>query len=249
MATPLNNSVLKAFEILSLVSRSHPEISSTAVVKQLGLNNATAHRFLMTLEAAGALRATKRGYFALGPKIDELGQVSEDTGAIGILLQPELETVSRALNESVMASKLSKTGPTCVAVANSTRAISVNITVGTVLPLLASAQGKLWLSEMTPEARQPYLDNAAITGGPIDTAGQHRLQEELEAIARQGVATNLGENEPDIAAISVPVRRADGTMVLSLSAFGLLRRFDKQFQETAKIELEGAAKRIGTLLS
>ena len=65
-----------------------------AKVDQLGLNNATAHRFLMTLEAAGALRATKRGYFALGPKIDELGQVSEETGAIGILLQPELEAVS-----------------------------------------------------------------------------------------------------------------------------------------------------------
>ena len=249
MATPLNNSVLKAFEILSLINVAHPEISSAILVERLGLNNATAHRFLMTLEAAGALRATKRGYFALGPKIDELGQVSEETGAIGILLQPELEAVSRALNESVLASKLAKNGPTCVAVAKAMRAISVNIRVGTVLPFHTSAQGKLWLAEMSKDRRKPYLENAAIAGSPFKEAELERLHTELGHVAKLGFATNLGENEPDIAAVSVPVRKTDGTIALSLSAFGLLGRFDKRFIETAKIKLGTAAERVGKLLS
>ena len=144
---------------------------------------------------------------------------------------------------------LPSNGPTCVAVANSTRAISVNITVGTVLPFPTSAQGKLWLAEMARDARKPYLENAVIAGSSFDSAELEKLHKEIDQVAKNGFATNLGDNEPDIAAVSVPVRNADGTMVLSLSAFGLLRRFDSQFAESAKMELSDAAERIGKLLS
>jgi len=51
-----------------------------------------------------------------------------------------------------------------------------------------------------------------------------------------------------IAAISVPVRKADGSIALSLSAFGLLGLFDKRFIETAIIKIGTAVERIGKLL-
>ncbi len=249
MATPLNNSVLKAFEILSLLQKNRPEISAAIVAKRLGLNNATAHRFLLTLEAAGALRGTKRGYFALGPRIDELGQVSEETGAIGLLLQPELEALSASLNESVMVSKLARSGPTCVAVSNSTRAISVNITVGTVLPFQSSAQGKLWLAEMDASTRDHYIANAAIAGKSLSTEERAKLEAELPKIAQDELATNLGENEPDIAAVCVPIRKRNGEMILTLSVFGLLRRFDKKFVAEAEAKLRSASSEIAAQLT
>jgi len=249
VATPLNSSVLKAFEILSLVQKSQPEISTAIVTRQLGVNTATAHRFLMTLEAAGALRATKRGYYALGPKVDELGQVSEDTGAIGLLLHGELEAVSAALHESVMVCKLARNGPTCVAVASSSRAISVNITVGTVLPFLTSAQGKLWLADMEDTVRQSYLDTAAIAGTMPSAPDRDSLDADLARIRAAGYATNLGSNEPDIGAVSVPIRNARGTMVLSLSAFGLLRRFEPGFVDRARATLDASARIMGKLMS
>ncbi len=247
MATPLNNSVLRAFEILSLIGRAQPEISAAVVSARLGMNNATAHRFLMTLEATGALRNTKRGYFALGPKIDELGHVSDEAGVMGMLIQPELDAISAELNESVMASKLSRTGPICVAVSNSARAISVSITVGTALPFLASAQGKLWLSELDVISRESYLKHP-IAGGTLSGDDLQKLNADLIKITRQGFATNLGENEPDIAAISVPVRDQNGRMILSLSTFGPLGRFNENFCRIAKEKLELGAQEIGQLL-
>ena len=248
MATSLNNSVLRAFEILALLSKARPEISAAFVSQQLQLNSATAHRFLLTLEAAGALRTTKRGYFALGPKIDELGQVSEDTGAIGIVLQPELEGLSADLHESVMVSKLARRGPTCVAVVNSSRAISVNITVGTVLPFHASAQGKLWLAAMDADSRAAYLGNARIAGNELSPAQLRSLSAELDLVAKRGFATNLGDNEPDIAAVAVPVRNSTGKMTLSLSTFGLLGRFDQSFIDQAQHKLRLSAAKIAELL-
>lgn len=248
MPTPLNNSVLKAFEILSLLDRTRPEISSAMVAEALGLNNATAHRFLLTLESTGALRSTKRGYFALGPKIDELGLTSQETGAIGLLIQPELNALSAALGESVMVCRLSRIGPRCVAVANSSQAISVNITVGTVLPFYTSAQGKLWLSEMDQNARQSLTMNAAKAGIVPTPKAQAHLEEQLGQIARVGHATNLGETEADIAAYAVPIRDHTDRMTLSLSVFGLLRRFDDAFLEMAGPKIAAASKRISRLL-
>ena len=248
MATPLNNSVLKAFEILSLIRRGQPEISAAVVSARLDINNATAHRFLMTLEATGALRNTKRGYFALGPKIDELGHISEETGAMGMLIQAELDALSAGLNESVMASKLARAGPTCVAVSNSARAISVSITVGTVLPFRASAQGKLWLSELSESDRKNYFKHAEIAGGSLSDDDLRKLNADIAKATEQGFATNLGENEPDIAAISVPIRDQSGHMILSLSTFGPLGRFNENFFRIAKEKLDLSAKKIGQIL-
>ena len=119
MSTPLNHSVLKGFGILSLFSADRKEISAETVVARLGMSQATAHRFLMTLEHAGALRITRRGRFALGQKIEELGWLAGESGSLSIIVQPEIDLLSSTLNESVMACRLTRFGPTCVAVANS----------------------------------------------------------------------------------------------------------------------------------
>ena len=244
MATPLNNSVLKGFEILSLFSPSRREISSATVVERMGMNNATAHRFLMTLEHAGAVRSTKRGYYALGPKIEELGWIAEETDALAQVLQPEIDGLSRDLNESVMVCRLTRHGPTCVAVANSTRPISVNITVGTLLPLHSTAQGKLWLAEMSPAERSARLSAQKVVGSQTPNSIAEKLETELARIRDQGYALNLGDNEPDIAAVSVPIRDTAGKTVLTLSAFGMLSRFDARFLGKARDRLLATAGRI-----
>ena len=248
MSTPLNNSLLRGFEILSLFAPSLREISAATVVERLGMNNATAHRFLMTLAHVGAVRSTRRGYFALGPKIEELGWLAEVTDSLSSVLQPEIDALSRELNESVMACRLTRHGPTCVAVANSARPISVNIRVGTLLPLHVTAQGKLWLADMSPSERRSRLVAPSVAGPQISVRGLAKLEEELQDIQLRGYALNLGDNEPDIAAISVPVKNCTGNTMVTLSAFGMLSRFDDEFLEKAKERLMAAACRIGERL-
>lgn len=238
MSTPLNNTLVKGFDVLGLFSPSQPEISVATVVDRLGMNQATAHRFLVTLEHIGALRATRRGHFSLGSTIEELGALTEATGSLRALIQPEIEALSRMLNESVMACRLTRDGVRCIAVANATRAISVNISVGTVLPLGSTAQGKLWLADMNAAARADAL------GHPLDPT----FSAELDAIRRDGYARNTGDNEPDIAAVSVPVRGQGGEIAVTLSVFGMLSRFDDALVARARPALMAAAERVGQRL-
>jgi len=70
----------------------------------------------------------------------------------------------------------------------------------------------------------------------------------LEKIRKDGVALNLGDNEPDIAAVSVPIRDKTGRMRLSLSVFGLLSRFSEDFVSRCRPALLSAAGEIGRRL-
>ena len=246
MGTPLNASLLKGFEILGLFSESEPEITTATVVERLGTNTATAHRLLMTLEKSGAVSRTRRGHFTLGPRIEELGRLAEGANPWSYILTPWLEALTQELNESVMACRLSNLGPVCVGVARSRQTITVNISLGTLLPLHLTAQGKLWLAEMTASEREQRLRSLPVLGST--PPNMRTLNAELKRIRKDGVALNLGANEPDIAAVSVPIRDKTGRMRLSLSVFGLLSRFSEDFVSRCRPALLSAAGEIGRRL-
>ena len=242
MATPLNGSIVNGFAILSLFADHRSEIDTAFVSKRLGMNNATAHRNLVTLEHAGALRRVRRGVFALGPELERLGRLADRHNPVAKIIEPELQALSSRLNESVMACRLSRHGPTCIAVANSNRSISVNIEVGTLLPFQRSAQGKLWLAYMTADERSKHLSSLEISDG--STTNIAGLDDELQHIREQGFAINLGDNEPDIAAVSIPVFNDNGELALTISVFGMLSRYDDDFIGQAKKELAATANKI-----
>ncbi len=233
MSTPLNGSVLKAFSILHLISPEQPEISASSVASALGINNATAHRFLLTLEEAGALISYRRGYFSLGPAIEALGAKAEAMNQTARHIRPLITNLADTLNESVMVCRLGRGGPTCIAVAPSKRSITVNISVGTVLPIARSAQGKLFLAAMSASERASWL------------SGGEQLQEaDYEAIRQHGYARNIGESEADIGALSVPVKDRKNNTILTLSVFGMLSRIDDDMVAKALPQLLKTAHKM-----
>ncbi|MES0810489.1 IclR family transcriptional regulator [Roseibium sp. SCPC15] len=247
MSTPLNGSLIKAFEILRLFDEDQSELSAVTVAQKLGLNTSTAHRFLLTLEHVGALTSLRRGHFGLGPRLEELGRLAELTNPLPVMVKPVLDAVSKDLNESVMACRLNRLGPVCVSVSESERSISVIVKTGTVLPFQHSAQGRLWLAHMTPETRASYLqDGAVLRAHSQKQIDPESFTKDLETVRGKGYALNLGDNEPDIAAVSVPVWNAEGDMILSLSVFGMLSRFDAEFVERAKSRLRAASSEISS---
>ncbi len=246
MATPLNASVLKGFEILSLFLEGHTQVSVTDVAERTGMNSSTAHRFLLTLERTGALRCIRRGQYVMGPLLEDLSQQAVRANPVLAFVEPEVHRLSRTLNESVMACRQAIDGPACVAVAVGPRPISVNISVGTVLPFHKSAQGKIWLADMPDNQRAQVLDQVSPA---ISARRRNALEAELTEISRRQFAVNRGDNEPDIAAVSVPLRDSFGRLLLTVSVFGMMSRFDQRLVSAARRELSGLCDRVRTQLA
>lgn len=239
MSTPLNGSLLKGFEILGLFSRDRPEIGAPVLMAELDMNAATAHRFLATLEEAGAITLARRGVYRLGMAMAELGRLAEETNPLVRQVQPLLDQLAADLGESVMLCRLGRRGPVSVAVAVAQRPFTMGFRVGAVLGLLSSAQGRLWLAEMTAEDRLRALGD----DGARDEL--EAIAPELQAIRAAGIAQNEGHAEPDVGAVAVPVRNGQGVMVLSLSMFGPLGRLTPHCRAAAAPRLMEAARDIG----
>ncbi len=238
MATPINLSVMKAFDALELFNEARSELTAEVVARELRLSHATAHRFLATLEAASVLTAVRRGVYAPGPRLARLGRMAEELAPLPASLQATLDRLRQGLEESVMACRYTPRGPLCVAVSQADRPISVNIRTGTTLPMLSTAQGRLFLAGLAPRDRK----NWAI-GQSVAQAALAEVEPLLEGIRAEGHALNRGDNEPDIAAVSVPVV-SQGRTVLTISAFGTLGRFGPEVQERAARQLKEAAAEL-----
>ncbi|SFR08765.1 transcriptional regulator, IclR family [Poseidonocella sedimentorum] len=235
MSTALNGSLIKALEILDLYGPGRPELTAKQVADSLGMSVATAHRFLLTLEHTGLLISTRRGLFELGQKLEDLGRLAFELSPLPRIARPEVQALSQTLNDSVMACRLGRRGPTCVVAANSRRAVRVSAEVGTVLPLATTAQGKLFLAYMSEADRAARLAQEG-------EAAAH--QTDFAAIRAAGHATNFGENEPEIGAIAAPVLTPDNRAVLTVSVFGILSQIAGDRSDGIVTELRATAARI-----
>lgn len=227
MAQQLNNSVARAFDILRLLGRGRSSISVAEVTREMGMNAITAHRFLKTLEAQGALVQTNRGSYRLGYGLVDLGERARSADRLGQWLQPVLDQLTADVGEASMATLYQAGMVVCIARAMSPRSLSVDIRVGDRLEAYCTAHGKLWLAHVTPAERARYLRGTrldALTGQTITHRAQ--LQDEIDAVGRRGVSYNMGEREDGITAIAMPVMTQSGSMVAGLSVFGPSTRLD-----------------------
>ncbi|MEQ5871025.1 IclR family transcriptional regulator [Sagittula sp. NFXS13] len=247
MATPLNGSLIKAFEILDLFSEQQPQTTAAEVAQALDMSASTAHRFLVTLEQVGAVVQVRRGTYSLGHHIERLGRIAERTNPLATVVQPVITEISSRLNESVMAGQLTREGVVCIATAIAPRPISVNIQVGRLLDLHLSAQGKLWLAHMEPEARDARIKDLIRVGKMTDAYGQ-TLYREIDLAWRDGFACNRGESEPDIGAVAVPVFDGAGVMRMTLSAFGMASRFTADHEAEIAARLREAAQEVSNAI-
>jgi IclR family pca regulon transcriptional regulator len=249
LAQQLNNSVARAFDILRLLGRGRPRIGVADVTKELGLNAITAHRFLKTLEAEGALVQVAKGSYRLGYALVDLGDRARDEDRLGQWLQPVLDDLTADLGEASMATIYQAGMVVCIARAMPPRSLSVDIRVGDRLEAYCTAHGKLWLAHVSPSERARYLDSVrldAMTGRTITHRTQ--LQEEIAAVGQRGFSYNLGEREDGITALAVPVLTDGGRMLAGLSLFGPTSRIDRAALDRALPRLQAAAREAALLL-
>lgn len=219
------------------------------MVRELGMNAITAHRFLKTLEAEGALVQVSKGSFRLGYMLVDLGDRALEQDRLGQLLQPLLEEITSDLKEASMATIYQTGMVVCVARAMPQRSLSVDIRVGDRLEAYCTAHGKMWLAHVSPREREKYLSSLkfeAFTNRTItNRAG---LEEEIDLARQRGFSYNMGEREEGITAIAVPVLTSGGRMVAGLSMFGPTSRINRETLDSAIDRLKSAACEASVLL-
>lgn len=253
MATPVNNSVIKAFQILNAFSYAGEKLTLSQVAKKLDINIATAHRFLTTLQQVGAVVKMPDGYFELGLLLFTLGGRVSVVDAMNSIVQPHVDELAEQFGETIHAAILDNDEVCYVAKGEGARSLTIRTRMGARLPAYCTGVGKVLMSRLPDEHCRQYAKSCTFkkyTDSTIGTAKQ--FLKELDQIRERGYSIDDEEFERGLCcvAVAIPMPASEGNQLqaaISMSAPSVRLGEDKM-KEVAGI-LQSHAEMIAKKLT
>ncbi|WP_251452591.1 IclR family transcriptional regulator C-terminal domain-containing protein [Microbacterium sp. Marseille-Q6648] len=210
-------SLARGLAVIRAFDAEHASLTLSDVARRAGLTRAAASRFLRTLVALGYVRSDERE-FSLTPRVLELGFSYLSSLSLPEIVQPHLELLSRAVDESVSAAVLDGTDVVYVARVPTRRIMNVRITIGTRFPAYATSMGRVLLAGMPRPERDAVIAASDLTHLTDRTlTDPHALARELDRVGEQGWALVDGELEPGLRSIAVGLRGRAGATVAAMN--------------------------------
>lgn len=239
MATPKNNSVLKAFEILRLLARESRPLSVQQIAQQTGATTSTAHRFLLTLEEVGAVARRSGNLYHLGMLISELGKSARGEQILTETAKKHIDALAESLGETVTLSLFSKGGPQKVAWHEPTRLLVYRERSDFGASFHTSSIGKLYLASLPPTECEEWLSTLKIAPlTPASVRNVEELRRQIREIRATGIALSREETEAGVAELSLPIVASSGETLGAVTVSAPLARL-----EDAPVERVVAAMR------
>jgi len=224
----VNNSVIKAFDILEYFSNAKSQWGVRELARHIGAHESTTYRMMSTLESLGVLyKNPDTDKYALGLKLYELGSRVKIHDAMVRLSHPGLEKVAAEIEETVHLGIWDKGRVLMIDKVESEKGLRLDSRIGQVSPAHCTGLGKVLLA-FGPQGR---LDG--ITQQGLDRYTSHticalkNLQSNLKEIRSNGYAIDNQEFELGLICVAVPVFNTNGDLVAALSAAGPSDRFKR----------------------
>ncbi len=206
------NSVARAFHVLRTLGSADVPLGLTEVAKASGLGKSAAQRFLFTLSALGYVQqdpATKA--FSITLQVLELahgligpGQVREKAGEI-------LRVAALQYGETFNFSVVDKTHVLYLVRYTGIHPVSVDLSVGSRLPMYCSAAGRALLAHMGEEEAAWILKRSDLRAfTPNTTTDPEAIAQGYAQTRQQGYFVNNEESFVGDISIAAPVFHRSG---------------------------------------
>jgi DNA-binding IclR family transcriptional regulator len=216
--------------ILKSLARLGGSASITAIAADVGESAAKVHRYLSSFMQEGfvAQNALTLHYY-LGPEAIRLGVAALRQCDPVRLGEGALVRLRESLEITCFIATMGNMGPTVLRIEEPSLPVTVNIRAGSVLPLLWSASGQVFLafSEDTEMLRKADLEFKAGSAEQRSLlAGPQQIRQLRRQIRDQGCAIVNDTLLRGISAVSAPILDAGGHVAAVLTALGASNGFD-----------------------
>ena len=244
-------SVEVGFGLLEVLARATGPLMLRDLALAAGMSAAKAHRYLVSFQRLRlVLQDANSTLYDLGPAALTLGLASLSRMDAVKLARERIAGLMLEIGHTLALAVWGNHGPTIVHWEESPLAVTVNLRLGDVMPLLSSATGRCFAAYASPEAIASLLvqelqrnQGRADTDLPADMAGVNVL---LESVRNAGLARVVNTLLPGIAGFCAPVFDCDGHMVLGVVALGSTATFDVRWDGAVAKALREAARRLSS---
>jgi DNA-binding IclR family transcriptional regulator len=178
--------VSRVAQILGLFGPQTDELTAADVAERLGLNRTTAYRYCMSMAAAGILeRGTRRGTFALGGLLQQLGIHALQRKRVIDIAPRYLDDLAHQAGTTAVLSVWGVDRPVVALVREDTsRTVVVTVRAGSALDLSA-AQTRVFLAHLTDH----QLVERML--GQLPAAQRAELEAAIYSVRRNGYWVSL----------------------------------------------------------
>jgi IclR family KDG regulon transcriptional repressor len=240
----MNQSIKKAFEILTFIVENPKKMSLSEMSIRLGMNKTTLYRFVSTLESMDYLEK-KDDRYVPGIKLFEMGSRVPIKELVVNKIHPILLRLTAEVNETVNLAEFRKNRVFYLDKTESQRSLQINTNVGNYIALHASALGKSILSILPGELRETIIGQLEFTRKTAQTiTDAHTLREHVAKVWERGYGTDCEEMEDGLSCVAVPlfIERMDFYGAISCS--GPTVRFTSQRMSELAQKLNETASEI-----
>lgn len=240
------SSPARVLAILNLFDADNPVWNPDDINIKLGYSRTTGYRYVKELVDLGYLQKVSTGNYALGPKIIELDYQLRRSDPLLLAATPVMSRLSAQTGLDSVLSVLFLNARQII----DTSRISVQPELelaygrGRPRPFLRSSAPKVLLSCLKPSQQKAIFAEFETNIGSSEMGPDWpAFKAYLRKVKKQGYYTSLGELEPGIGAIAVPVFNADGDALAAMALVAPIEKLKRANQPgLAKILSEGAAE-------
>ena len=226
-------SVEVGFALLEALTRAPAAMMLRDLAQEAGMSAAKAHRYLVSYQRLGLVVQDVSTRYDLGPSALKLGLAALERLDAVQLARSRMDALMAEIGHTVAIAVWGNHGPVIVHWQEPARAVTVNLRLGDVMPLLGSATGRCFAAFMPPaqiklllNAEMAQLDKIHRPGMPGNAA---QAQAVLEETRQQGIARVMDTLLPGINGLAAPVWDASGRICLALVSLGSSASFDASY--------------------
>ena len=242
-------SVEVGFTLLDALARAPGPLMLRDLAAAAGMSAAKAHRYLVSFQRLQLViqdAATTR--YDLGPAALKLGLASLSRLDAVRLARERVAALVEATGHTLALAVWGNRGPTIVHWEESPQAVTVNLRLGDVMPLLSSATGRCFAAWASEDALAPLLRDELAQAQRRPRADIPTTASQVRALLAETRARGLGRVVdvllPGIASFCAPVFDADGHLALGIVALGPTAGFDTAWDGAVATALRDAAARL-----
>lgn len=240
----MNQSVKKAFEILSFVVDNPRKRSLNQIARLLKMNKTTLFRFLSTMESLKLLDK-KDDFYVPGIKLFELGSKVPVKQLIIDRVHPFLAGLTAEVNETVNMGELSNGQVLYLDKTESQRSLQIHTYIGSYTDLHCTALGKAILSILPEPKRDEIMAGLSFTAKTRNTIiDPQKLRVQVRKVCERGYSIDMEELEEGLHCVAVPLFIEQLNFFGAISCSGPSVRFTPQRMAELAVKLKKTVEEI-----
>lgn len=237
--------------VLDALTQHNAPMMLKELSEVLSMHPAKVHRYVVSLIRKGYAQQLSDGRYSLGDRARAFGMNALKRTDMLELSQRYIFDIQQHLNCSIHVSKWFSDGAIVVQSLESNHVVNIITRVGSYMPLLKSATGRLHACFQPEQIIKPLLEkeweNASKPGQyPANWTEFLQLREK---VLSQGFASVTGDMMPGINAISIPVFNFNRQLDHVITCIGTQDQLPEEHMQQAIDYVLGIQRKIDALLS